>query len=168
MLNTTGTSGGLTVTGTDGADAGTVPDAGTGGTIQNTTGDGILLTNTMDVLLGGMTITGNDGDGIGGSGVNGFVLDGVTISGNGTSDAADHSGINLIGLTGTALAGLHPTEIRNSTITNNHEFEIQITNSSGTLSDFRVTNSTISSNGATAVHGNLFNFLVDRHREHGR
>ena len=159
VLNATGTSGGLTVTG-DGADANSTPDSLTsGGTIQGSTSDGVSLTSTQDVHLGGMTITGDDADGIAGSGVNGFVLDTVSITANGDQDALDESGINVAGLSGTSTAGAHPTAIRNSTISNNHEFEVQITNSSGTLTDFQVTNSIVSSNGASAVHGNLFNFL---------
>ena len=160
VLNATGTSGGLTVTG-DGVDAGTAPDSFTsGGVIQNTTGHGVSLTSTQDVHLGGMTITSNDGSGISGSSVSGFVLDTVSITFNGNENALDESGINLTGLAGTSSGGLHPTVIRNSTISNNHEFEIQITNSSGTLADLQITNSTVSSNGATAVHGNLLNFLA--------
>ena len=52
VLNNTGTTnGGLTVSG-----AGT---AGSGGTIQNSTGTGILLTSTRNVVLNRMNITGN-------------------------------------------------------------------------------------------------------------
>ncbi len=160
VLNNTGTSGGLIVTG-DGADAGTAPDSLTsGGTIQNATGDGIVLTSTQDVYLGGMTITSNDGSGIRGTSVNGFVLDTVSITGNGNQTSPDESGVELINLSGTTAGGLHATEIRNSTISNSHEVEVQITNSTGTLADFRIVNSTLSSNGATGVHGNLLNFLA--------
>ena len=158
LLNNTGSSGGLTVTG-NGANA-TLGGNGSGGTIQNATGDGISLTSTMDVRLAHMNITNNDGDGIGGSGINGFVLNRVTISGNGDNDVADESGINIAQLSGTASNGAHATSISNSIISNNHEFEFQVTNSSGTLTNLEITNSTISSNGASAVHGNLVNFLA--------
>ncbi|HBA85910.1 MAG TPA: hypothetical protein DCZ95_17640 [Verrucomicrobia bacterium] len=166
VLNATGSSGGLTVTGSDGADAGTVPDAGSGGTIQNTSGHGISLAGTTDVRLGGMTVRNNLGSGISGSSINGFVLDGATITGNGNDAASDESGINLSELTGTSSGGAHPTAIRNSTISNNNEFELQITDTTGLLADFQLHDNTISCNGfgingnATSPHGNLVNFLA--------
>ncbi len=160
VLNNTGSSGGLTVTGTDGADGGTVPDAGTGGTIQSKSSHGISLTNTVDVTLGGMNITNNLGSGISGSGINGFVLDGMSITGNGDNATFDESGINVADVTGTTSGGAHPTAIRNSTISNNEEFQVQITNNVGTLADFQLTNNTISSNGTTGTIGNLVNFLA--------
>ncbi|MGY4474688.1 cadherin domain-containing protein [Bradyrhizobium sp. USDA 3364] len=158
ILNNTGTVGHLAVTGT-----GTT--AGSGGTIQNTTGDGVNLTSTQDVTLSNMNITNNFGDGIGGSNVNGMVLNRLTITGNGDDPATDESGINITGLTGTASNGAHATSISNSTIGNNEEFEIQISNSSGTLTNLQLINNTISANGvaihgnATSPHGNLVNFL---------
>jgi YVTN family beta-propeller protein len=157
VLNNTGTSGGLSVTGTG--------TAGTGGTIQDTSGDAILLTTTEKLALSSMSITSNMGDGIGGSGVNGFVLNGDSITGNGNDAATDESGINLTGVTGTVAAGARPTSITNTTISNNNEFELQITNNSGTLADFRMSGNTISSNGlpingnVNSPHGNLVNFL---------
>ncbi|BCG69817.1 hypothetical protein MesoLj113a_09750 [Mesorhizobium sp. 113-1-2] len=160
VLNNTGTSGGLTVTG-DGGGA----NNGSGGTIQNSTGDGISLTSTQDVHLAYMNITNNLGDGIGGSGINGFVLNRLNISGNGNDAATDESGINITQLTGTASNGAHATSISNSVISNNNEFEIQISNSSGTLTNLQFINNTISSDGqpingnASSPHGNLVNFL---------
>ena len=56
LLNNTGTTnGGLTVSGTG--------TAGSGGTIQNSTGTGILLTSTRNVVLNRMNITGSADDG---------------------------------------------------------------------------------------------------------
>src|SRR4029077_16730114 len=52
VLNTTGSSGGLTVPG----DAGSANN-GSGGTIQNTTGAGILLNNTRDVSFDQLNLT---------------------------------------------------------------------------------------------------------------
>ena len=59
-LNTTGTSGGLTVTGTGGA--------GTGGTISGKTVSGIVLNSTAHLTLNQMNITGN-GDAIDENGI---------------------------------------------------------------------------------------------------
>ena len=160
VLNNTGTSGRLTVSGDGGG-----TNNGSGGTIQSSTGDGVSLTSTQDVHLGYMNIQNNLGDGIGGSGINGLVLTRLNISGNGNDAATDESGINITQLTGTASSGAHPTSISNSTITNNNEFELQITNSSGTLTNFQLIANTVSSNGlpingnVTSPHGDLVNFL---------
>jgi len=156
LLNTTGSSGGLRVTGTGAA--------GSGGAIQNATGDGISLTGTEDVRLAYMTLKNNRGNGIGGSNVNGFLIDNLLIEENGTDNGTDESGINLVNLSGSVSGGTRPTGIFNSTIKNNNEFEVQISNSSGTLTNFQVVSSTFSANGATinggsGPHGNLFNFL---------
>ncbi|WP_225248149.1 hypothetical protein [Mesorhizobium sp. J8] len=160
VLNNTGASGGLTVTGDGGG-----TNNGSGGTIQNSTGDGVSLTNTQDVHLAYMNLTNNLGDGIGGSNINGFVLNRLNISLNGDDPATDESGINITNLTGTASNGAHATSISNSVISNNNEFEIQISNNSGTLTNLQLVNNTISANGvgingnATSPHGNLVNFL---------
>ncbi|WP_246675438.1 right-handed parallel beta-helix repeat-containing protein [Mesorhizobium sp. B2-3-4] len=160
VLNNTGTSGGLSVTGDGGG-----TNNGSGGTIQASTGDAISLTNTQDVHLAYMNITNNLGDGIGGSSINGFVLNRLNISGNGNDAATDESGINITELTGTASNGAHATSISNSVISNNNEFEIQISNSTGTLTNLQLVNNTISANGlaingnASSPHGNLVNFL---------
>jgi hypothetical protein len=161
VLNNTGASGGLTVTGDGGASSNN-----SGGTIQRTSGEGVSLTSTADVHLGYMNITNNLGDGIGGSGINGLVLTRDNITGNGNDAATDESGVNITQLTGTNAAGPHPTSITNTTISNNNEFEIQITNNSGTLADLTMSGNTISSNGlpingnTSSPHGNLFNFLA--------
>jgi hypothetical protein len=72
----------------------------------------------------------------------------------------DESGIELVGVDGSASGGARPTSISNSTISNSFEFEIQVTNTSGTLANFQMNNTNVSSNGATGQHGNLFNFLA--------
>ncbi|MEP9360242.1 right-handed parallel beta-helix repeat-containing protein [Sphingomonas sp. KR3-1] len=157
ILNNTGTFGGINVTGTGAA--------GSGGTIQNSSGDGISLTSTENVRLAYMNVTNNLGDGIGGSNINGFLIDNMLISGNGDDAGTDESGINLANLSGSASNGARPTGIFNSTIQNNNEFEVQITNSTGTLTNFQIVNSTFASNGVgingngTSPHGNLVNFL---------
>jgi hypothetical protein len=160
VLNTTGTSGHLVVAGSGGA-----TNDGTGGTIQHTSGDGVNLTSTQDVHLAYMNITNNLGDGIGGTGINGLVLNHLVISGNGDNPATDESGINLTELTGSASNGAHPTSISNSNINNNEEFEIQVSNTTGTLTNLQLNNNTIAANGlaingnASSPHGNLVNFL---------
>lgn len=152
VLNTTGSSGGLTVTGTGSANS--------GGTIQNCTGDGINLNSTAKFSLSYMNITANDGDGIGGSTVNGFKLDNCSITSNGDNEVADESGIRLTELTGSAFAGANPTGLTNCTIQNNFEFQIVIENTSGVLTDFQMNNLTVSNTGASGVIGNLVTFVA--------
>lgn len=152
LLNNTGTVGGLTVNGSG--------SSGSGGAITGASGDGVSLTATQKVSLGWMTISGNLGNGIRGTSVHGFALSNSSISANGDSAAADESGINISELTGTTAGGTHPTIISNTAVSNNHEFEIQVANSSGTLADLQINNSTVSSNGASGVHGNLVSFLA--------
>ncbi|WP_246591377.1 inverse autotransporter beta domain-containing protein [Aminobacter anthyllidis] len=155
VLNNTGALGGLTVTGDGGGS-----NNGSGGTIQNSTGDGISLTNTAQVRLARMNITNNLGNGIGGSTINGLLIERFNISGNGDNAATDESGVNVSELTGSAFGGTNATGIVDSVISNNYEFEVQVTNTTGTLTDFRLTTNTISSNGpAAGAHGNLVNFL---------
>jgi|GEM_PF-3000612 len=116
-LNTTGTSGGLTVTGLDGPDANSFADAGSGGTIQNTTTHGISLTSTSNVSLAGMSIHNTGDHGIFGDGVNNFTFRDGTIfnfgnaspAGGSSEDAMHFESTNTAntaaghGLTGTVI-----------------------------------------------------------------
>src|SRR6266403_4267459 len=147
VLNTTGTSGHLTVTGT-----GTT--AGSGGTIQSTTGDGVSLTSTQDVSLSNMNINNNLGNGIRGSSVNGIVLTGDSLSGN--ANANNEAGINLTQLSGDAT---HVTTFTNVTVANSFDHNVQIDNTSGNLTNLVVTGSTFSNNGLSQNAGSDFNFL---------
>ena len=151
VLTNTGSSGGLTVTGNG--------SGGTGGTIQSSVGDGVSLTSTAKVSLSWMSIQNNLGNGIKGTTVNGFVLASDSITGNGNDAASDESGIQLTDLVGTPSGGGFPTSITNTTVSNNFEFELQITNNSGTLTDLQMSGNTISANGLQPNHGNLMNFL---------
>lgn len=147
VLNNTGTSGNLAVTGT-----GTT--AGSGGTIQNTTGDAISLTSTQDVNLVNMNISGSQGHGIFGNGVNGIVLKNDSITGSGNSTAGNGEGnIYLFELTGNAS---HVTTFDDLTVSNSYVHNVFIQNTSGTLTDLVVTDSTFSNNGASTVAGSQF------------
>ncbi|HRA22808.1 MAG TPA: hypothetical protein PLK52_04570, partial [Usitatibacteraceae bacterium] len=158
VLNNTGIAGRLAVTGAGGACTVATPTC-TGGEIQRATGDGILLTSTSNPSFSFMNIHNNLGSGIRGTTVNGFLLDNSLVTGNADSAAVDESGIELVNLTGTVAGGANPTRISNSTIRNSFEFELQVTNSSGTLADLEMANNTVSSDGASGSHGNLVNFL---------
>lgn len=163
-LNTTGSTGGLIVTGDSGGS-----NNASGGSITNkagtalTTGTpGVVAISTAKLRLGYMNITGCNHSGIYGSTVNGFVLTRCNINTNGDQLVSnpDETGVDITNLVGTASAGSNPTTISNCVIQNNKEFELQITNTTGTLTDFQVNNCTISSNNADTLnpHGNLFNF----------
>ncbi|HEX6085902.1 MAG TPA: Ig domain-containing protein, partial [Thermoanaerobaculia bacterium] len=151
LLNGTGSAGGLVITGTGVANS--------GGTIRDTGDDGISLTNVAKISLSRMNITSNLGSGIFGNTVNGFVVADSSITANGDDAGADESGILISELSGTN-GGAFPTSITGTTISNNFEFELSITNNgSAVLSNLTMSGNTISANGLQLNHGNLFNFL---------
>jgi Bacterial Ig domain/Bacterial cadherin-like domain len=151
IVNNTGSTNGLTVTGTGSANS--------GGTVQDTSGDAILLTSTQKTSLSWMNLTSNLGSGVRGTTLNGFVLQDSSVTNNGDQASPDESGVELVGLTGTSSGGTHPTKIEDTTISNNFEFQVQVTNASGVLTDFQFNNNTVSSTGASGTIGNLVNFL---------
>ncbi|MDQ4087766.1 MAG: hypothetical protein M3177_07140, partial [Pseudomonadota bacterium] len=105
VLNNAG-SGGFTVTG-----IGSV--AGSGGSITGksgtdasaaTQGTGIVVTNTANVSLSNMAISGHSNYGILGTNVTNFTLRDSTVAGtNGNNAALNESSVSFNGLTGTAL-----------------------------------------------------------------
>jgi hypothetical protein len=130
VLNNTGSSGGLTVSGTG--------SAGTGGTIQNTTGDGVSLSSVSNVSLSFVNIMNNLGNGIRGNNVTGFTLASSTIDNNdfdNNGSGADEAGLHFTNLLGSV-------SITNTTVSNHPEDNARIINSSGTLSQLTITNST--------------------------
>lgn len=133
VLNNTGALNGLQVTGTG--------VAGSGGTIQGTSGDGVRLDNTRNVILTSMTIQNNAGSGIGGASVTGFTLDGSSVLNNGDNAAADEAGIAFDNLLGTAA-------IDGSTISGSIEDNVRVLNNSGTLS-LSVSSSSFGANSTT-------------------
>ena len=141
VLNTTGSSGGLTVTG-DGGGA----NNGSGGTIQNTTSHGIVLNSTSSVILGYMNVQNSGDDGLFGQNVTGFALNRSMFSNNGNGvgdnglDFGDSASTTPSGLLGTA-------SITNSTVTTSFERDVVIRNSSGSLA-LTVTGSTFSNSSA--------------------
>ena len=152
-ISLTNTTGSFTVTG-DGASA----RNGTGGTITNTTGDGISLTNVVHASFSRMNITNSGANGIFGTGVNGFVVDWCSFSNNGnaTGEGAirfgDETNNSINGLVGSGPAGANPTKITNSLFSGSFERTVSIFNTSGTLTELDVTNSTFE----MAAHGSGF------------
>ncbi len=147
ILNNTGTLGGLTVTG-DGTNT-TVGGNGSGGTISNktgadgstTTGIGIYLNNTRDVILRRLTINGtNQNFAIRGNSVVNFTLEYSTVVGaNGTNSSTgfDESSISFTELTGNAA-------ISGCLIIGGYTNNLRVKNNGGSL-DFLTTNTTIGS-----------------------
>ncbi|HEX7175544.1 MAG TPA: Calx-beta domain-containing protein [Pyrinomonadaceae bacterium] len=138
VTNTTNPAVAATVTAANTADC-------TGGTIQNMTADGIRLNNARNVSLTRMQIVNGAQSGIFGTAVNGFELISSFISNNG--NAADEVGLKFTdvvnpgtvnGLVGTALNGANPTRIINSTVRQSGEFNVEVVNRTGTLTDLFV------------------------------
>jgi hypothetical protein len=142
-LDTTGSSGGLTVTGTG--------SAGTGGTISNKTGAngstssgiGIFLNSTRDVSLSWMQLNGFSNFAIRGITVTNFSLLNSVVSGtNGDSAANDEGSISFDNLLGSA-------SVTSSSVSGGLEDNIVVTNTSGTLNRLTVSNSTIGLNNTS-------------------
>ena len=134
LSNTGGAGRGLTVTGNGGACA-TTGDACTGGTIQSTSGDAISLTTTQDIVLNRMKVVNGLGNGIRGASVTNFALRDSVVDNNGDDPATDEAGLHFTNLAGT-------DEITRTLVANSPEDNARIVNSSGTLSQLDVTDST--------------------------
>jgi hypothetical protein len=143
ILNTTGSSGGLTVTGNS--------TAGSGGTISGKTVNAISLTSTSNVSLNLMNINNNSVNGILGSTVTGLTLNGLSMSNNGGS--AGQSGVNITDLLGTS-------NITNTTIAASAEDNVNIVNNSGTLTLLTVSGSTFKDTRVTATGNDGFLFIA--------
>ena len=143
VLDTTGSSGGLTVAG----NGSTCTSAATctGGAIQNSTGPGVSLTSVGGgVGLTRMSVNNGGDDGIRGTSVTGFTLDNSRVTNNG--NAVNESGVDFVGgLTGTA-------SVSASQIFGSFENGMIVTNASGSL-NLTVTGSTMNS-VSTADSGN--------------
>ena len=133
-LNTTGTAGGLNVTGTGGACA-TTADACTGGTIQDTTQDAVSLTSAQAITLQRMKIRNSLGNGVRGSSVTNFALRDSVVDNNGDNAATDEAGLHFTNLAGNS-------EFTRTLVANSPEDNARVVNSSGTLSQLNVTDST--------------------------
>ncbi len=157
VLNSTGTSGGLTVTGNSaglcGGSVSSGPPASaatttapvtadcTGGTIQSTTGPGIVLTSTSNVSLTRIRVINSGDDGIQGTNVTGFTLASSLLDGNG--NALNENSIDFGDTSSITPNGLHGTgSITNSTIRNAYHRNVAIRNFGGAaLTAFSITGS---------------------------
>jgi hypothetical protein len=149
VLDTTGTSGGLTVSGTG--------SAGSGGSIQaiggadlashacgavatpgGPVGVGIFMNATKNPSFTDMTLPGTFGNfGILGYGVNGFTLDHSTMTGTyGDNVSMDEAAVAFCNLTGSA-------NITSDTIQNGALSNISVINVGGSLNRLTMTNDTV-------------------------
>jgi VCBS repeat-containing protein len=132
-----------------------------GGAITGKTGnvDGILLNNVTNVSLSEMNISSNSRNGIFGTNVNGITIDDSRLIDNSDQDNPNENAINFDGLTGTALGGSNPTRFSDIRVEDSHEHNVEIRNSSGTLTELLVEDSIFSNDGGSAAAGTNFNFL---------
>ncbi len=143
VLNTTGSSGGLTVAGSG--------SAGTGGTIQRTTGDGVLLTSTQSVNLSWMDIKDGTESGILGTSITGLNLTNVNVTNNG--DDSGDNGIKVNNLWGTCAWS-------NLSVTGSENNNVFIDNTSGTLSSFTISGASHFDSLGTAFGSNSVLFDI--------
>ncbi len=159
ILDNTGSSGGLTVTG-DGSNT-SLGGNSSGGTITNktgsdlstTTGIGIYLNNTKDVVLRRMTIGSNQNHGIRGLSVTNFTLEYSTFNGtNGTNpnnNGYDQYGEGCIVFGNQSTSGLTGTgTITSCLISGGSARNLSIVNPSGTLNRVTISGCNFGHNGA--------------------
>jgi hypothetical protein len=155
VLDTTGSSGGLTVSG-NGGTCTSVSTAGcSGGTIQNSSGGddssaspvgtGIVLNNTQNVSLTRMYIHDNTNYAIRGTNVTSFTLDNSVISGvNGNNGAGPYTdgSVKFDNLTGSAT-------VSNAYFAGGYNDNFRVVNTTGTLNRITFTNVTFDVSGTT-------------------
>ncbi|EDY17372.1 Parallel beta-helix repeat protein [Chthoniobacter flavus Ellin428] len=158
ILDTTGTSGGLTVTGTGTANSGGVITGKTGADGSTTTGIGIYLNSTQNVSLAWMDLESNQNYGIRGNSVTNFTLDHSTVGAtgtNGTSLTADTDASGYFGEGSIRFYNLFGTNtISNSTVDKGFARSLAVSNDTGTLTNLTISNSTIN-NTLTKTAGAL-------------
>ena len=156
VLNTTGSTGNLSVTGNSAGQCGGAVNSGTapftitapatadctGGEIQNTTGAGIVLTNTSDVSLTRMWIHNTVLSGIDGTTVNNFTFDRGLIEKSGLNDAlsavtavADVSNIAFNDISSGVTNITGTVTVTRSTLRNAFYHGVSIYNENGTIAD---------------------------------
>jgi hypothetical protein len=144
-LDTTGSSGSLTVSGTG--------TANTGGTIQNTTGHGISLNDTQGVSLTDIRVQNPQHAGIKGANVHGFALIDSTVTGAGSAltDTTDSS----LAFNDTSAATPNNLDgvvtVTNNTLSGAYGGGIDVANYTGTISNATISNNTISSSTSPAA-----------------
>lgn len=168
VLDTTGSSGGLSVTGTGSANSGGTIQAISGADLASNNcgsvstsggpvGVGVYLNSTKSPSFAWMTFPGTFGNfGILGYSVNGFTLDNTTMTGTyGDNVNTDDDTVHFCTLTGSA-------SITNSTISNGAETNLRVVNASGAvLNRLTMTNDTFGLNQVNGGGGVLLQAGTD-------
>ena len=150
VLNTTGSSGGLTVTGDGGS-----TNNGSGGTIQNTTSRGISLTSTRDISFDQVNISSTGGSGVNGTGVTNFTYTNGTVTNAGNSNLESALGFNATGTgvgekLGNNLSGT--LTVTGNTLTNAFYGGLDVEGDAGTITSATVSNNVITNPGFSGVN----------------
>jgi Big-like domain-containing protein len=142
ILNSTGSSGGLTVLGTG--------SAASGGTIQQTTSHGISLTSTQSPSFANISVKNTSGSGIKGSFVTNFSLTNSAIDNSGTGGVVDESNVafnnpptSTANLTGTVT-------ITGNSLTNSRYHGVDLQQFDGTITSLNVSSNTLTSSTSSA------------------
>ena len=148
VLNNTGASGGLSIVGSAGS-----ATLGSGGTIQNTSGAGISLTNTRDVVLDEMQMSSTGGSGVSGSGVTNFSFT------NGAINDAGNGGVeSAIAFNGEGVAvgfgdNLNGTlTVTGSTFLNSFHAALDVRGDEGTITSANITGNIITNPGSSGIN----------------
>jgi hypothetical protein len=148
ILNTTGSSGGLTVTGDGNTSVG---GDSSGGTIQHTTGVGIALTNTLSPSFTNMNIQSTARSGIAGTGVTNFTFNSGTVNQSGTQNADANIAFNSTSFTGAQTQNGNNISgtltITGSVLSNGFAAGLDVQSDAGTVTNANVSNNSVSNTG---------------------
>ena len=151
ILDTTGSTAGLSVTGDGGECTGETPSC-SGGLIHDTTGDGILLSDTQSPSFAKMHIQSTAGNGVDGTDTRSFAFNDGVIDNSGTDLGAESANISFghrVSGTETNLAGV--VTITGNTLTNAYFHGIDIYDFGGTISAAVISGNTITSDSSTST-----------------
>src|SRR5205085_2632738 len=163
LLNTTGSTAGLTVSG-NGGTCTSLASTCTGGTIQNTTGHAISLNSTQSPSFSFVKITNIGTSGLFGTNVTNFTLTSSVIDGVNTSHTGADSNIAFDqGVAGTENNVSGTVSITNNHLNNSYQAGVDIQNYSGTISSLTMTGNTLASNTSNALSlGTAINVVANR------
>ena len=147
----------------------------TGGTLSNKAAgnpgtDGVRIQNATNISLTRVFIKDNGGNGVFASSTNGIKIDNCWIESNSdnTSGGFDPVGgfgneanVHYMNVSGTAVGGANETSITNSTIKDAFEHDIEIDQTTASLTDFLIDNCSITNNGASTQAGNRILIIVN-------
>src|SRR5205085_5019370 len=172
ILNTTGTTAGLTITGNGSAGSGGTIQHKTGADNSTTQGSGIFLSSTSGVSLTRMQLNDFQNFGIRGTSVTGFSLTNSVINGTSGTTEAGGSEEGPIRFDGLFTSGSFPTaQITDSTIQGGFSVNLRVQHTNRTLNrllvdscTFNDVNSSNTNGGSSilydAASGATFNWTV--------